>query len=65
MKMSEKFVKIENKVNELKKRIKEEGNTDTIEDELDEIEIQIKNLKMAGISKVIINKLKNKVDEIK
>ena len=63
--MSEKFVKIENKVNELKKRIKEEGNTDTIEDELDEIEIQIKNLKMAGISKVIINKLKNKVDEIK
>jgi len=57
--------KIELAIGKAEKRLGEEGNTDEVEDLLDEIEHRINDMKGKGLKRLVIKELKSKLDRIK
>ena len=56
---------IELGIERVSRRMAKEGKTDEIEDVLDKIERQIKAMKDRGVKKIVVNRLKSKLDKIK
>ena len=52
-------------IQKAQERIAEEGKTDEIEEQLDQIEHRINNLKQSGVDTVVIKRLKSALDIIK
>ena len=65
-KLSKKGVReVELAIRKAQERIAEEGKTDEIEEQLDQIEHRINNLKQSGVDRVVIKRLKSALDIIK
>ncbi len=56
---------IESSIRAIERRLAREGNTDEVEDVLDEIEHQINKTEDSGASRTAIKELKSRLDGIK
>ena len=56
---------IELGIERVQRRILKEGKTDEVEDLLDKIERKIKDMKRRGLKRIVVNRLKSRLDGIK